>query len=280
MAHYLSKKMLVQFENSLREDEKCPATIQKYTRDVRAFLAGLAPCRLVDKQTVIRYKQQLVGRYAAATVNGKLASLNSFFKRVGWYDCVVKALKVQREAFRAQERELTRQEYYRLLHAARAKGNRRLYLLMQTICATGIRVSELPAVTVEAVQAGRARVSLKGKTRTVLLPPALCSRLLRYIRAQGLRSGSVFRTRTGRPVDRYSIFRAMKALCGPAAVDCRKVFPHNLRRLFACAYYQAEKDIAHLADLLGHSSVNTTRLYLAQSGAAQARSIGRLGLVL
>lgn len=279
MAHYPNKKTLAKFENSLREDEKCPATVQKYLRDVRAFLAGLAPRQPVDKQLVIRYKQQLVGRYAAATVNGKLASLNSFFKRVGWYDCVVRSLKVQKEAFRAQERELTRQEYYRLLDAAQARGDRRLWLLMQTICATGIRVSELPFITVAAVRSGRARVSLKGKTRTVLLPPALCSRLLQYIRARGLQSGSVFRTRTGRPVDRCSVFRAMKALCGPAGVSSRKVFPHNLRHLFACTYYQAEKDIARLADLLGHSSVNTTRIYLTKSGAEQARSLGRLGLV-
>lgn len=268
------------FERMLIEEEKCASTRKKYVRDVKALLAYLGEPGCVTKAAVIAYKQHLTERYAVATVNAMLASINSFFKKMSWYDCVVKSLRVQQAAFRPPERELTKAEYYRLLQTAKAQGNERLYLLMQTLCGTGIRISELPFITVEAVTAGRARVTLKGKTRAILLPAALCRELRRYTRARRIRTGSVFATRGGRPVDRSNVFREMKAICTEAGVDPRKVFPHNLRHLFACTYYQAEKDISHLADLLGHSSINTTRIYLMKSSAEQARQLEHLGLVI
>lgn len=268
------------FERMLIEEEKCASTRKKYVRDVKALLAYLGEPGCVTKAAVIAYKQHLTERYAVATVNAMLASINSFFKKMSWYDCVVKSLRVQQAAFRPPERELTKAEYYRLLQTAKAQGNERLYLLMQTLCGTGIRISELPFITVEAVTAGRARVTLKGKTRAILLPAALCRELRRYTRARRIRTGSVFVTRGGRPVDRSNVFREMKAICTEAGVDPRKVFPHNLRHLFACTYYQAEKDISHLADLLGHSSINTTRIYLMKSSAEQAHQLEHLGLVI
>lgn len=268
------------FERMLIEEEKCASTRKKYVRDVKALFAYLGEPGCVTKAAVIAYKQHLTERYAVATVNAMLASINSFFKKMSWYDCVVKSLRVQQAAFRPPERELTKAEYYRLLQTAKAQGNERLYLLMQTLCGTGIRISELPFITVEAVAAGRARVTLKGKTRAILLPAALCRELRRYTRARRIQTGSVFVTSGGRPVDRSNVFREMKAICTEAGVDPRKVFPHNLRHLFACTYYQAEKDISHLADLLGHSSINTTRIYLMKSSAEQVRQLEHLGLVI
>ena len=199
---------------------------------------------------------------------------------MGWYDCIVRSVKVQKQAFRAEECELTKEEYYRLLHAAREKGNMRLYYIMQTICSTGIRVSELEFITVESLESGRARVHLKGKTRTVILTEKLCRELRGYAKERCVRSGSVFVTRSGRPVDRTNILHDMKALCVSAGVSREKVFPHNLRHLFACTYYQVEKDLSHLADLLGHSSINTTRIYTLVSSEKQARQIEFLGLVI
>lgn len=280
MEHYMDPALIDAFERMLIEEEKCASTRKKYVRDVKALLAYLGEPGCVTKAAVIAYKQHLTERYAVATVNAMLASINSFFKKMSWYDCVVKSLRVQQAAFRPPERELTKAEYYRLLQTAKAQGNERLYLLMQTLCGTGIRISELPFITVEAVTAGRARVTLKGKTRAILLPAALCRELRRYTRARRIRTGSVFVTRGGRPVDRSNVFREMKAICTEAGVDPRKVFPHNLRHLFACTYYQAEKDISHLADLLGHSSINTTRIYLMKSSAEQARQLEHLGLVI
>lgn len=268
------------FERMLIEEEKSEATRKKYVRDVNALLSYLGEPGRVTKEAVIAYKQHLTARYAVTTVNAMLASINGFFKKMGWHDCVVKSLRVQQAAFRPPERELSKEEYYRLLRAAKAQGNERLYLLMQTLCGTGIRISELPFITVEALSAGRARVTLKGKTRAVILPAALCRELRRYVHARRIGSGSVFVTSGGRPVDRSNVFREMKALCAEARVDPRKVFPHNLRHLFACTYYQAEKDISHLADLLGHSSINTTRIYLVKSSAEQARRLEHLGLVI
>ena len=280
MEHYISQELVQHFREQLAEEEKGKATIEKYMRDITAFVRWLGADRSVQKERVILYKNYLVENYAVASVNSILAAINSFFKELGWYDCVVKAVKVQRTAFRDQERELTKEEYYRLLKAAKRKGNERLYYLMQTICSTGIRVSELRFITAEAVYAGRAQVSLKGKTRTVLLPSDLCRELKRYIRRRGISSGSVFITATGRPMDRTNILHDMKLLCQEAKVDRKKVFPHNLRHLFACTYYQVKKDITHLADILGHASINTTRIYTLTSGEEQVRQMGRLGLVI
>lgn len=275
----ITGERLLAFRCSLLENERSAATIEKYMRDIRVFadFAGEEP---VSKALAVRYKQHLMAHYAAASVNSMLAALNCFFKEQGWFDCTVKAVRVQHQAFRPRERELTKAEYLRLLEAARQRKDRRLYLLMQTICATGIRVGELQFVTAEAVRTGRATVSLKGKTRQVLLPSALRRELRYYIKEKGIAAGPVFVTRTGKPMDRSNILHAMKRLCAAARVAASKVFPHNLRHLFATLYYQASKDISRLADLLGHSSINTTRIYTCVSGAQQQRQIERLGLVI
>lgn len=279
MEKQMTEAQIEQFQSILVEDERSAATIQKYLRDVEAFRAFVGD-EAVTKETSIRYKQYLKENYKPASVNSMLAAVNRFFREMGWFDCVVKTLKVQRQAFRSKERELTKAEYFRLLQAAKEKNNTRLYLLMETLCATGIRVSELPFITVEAVKAGRAMVCLKGKTRTVLLPANLRRELSRYVRDKGLESGSIFVTKSGRAMDRSNILHEMKSLCEAAGVERNKVFPHNLRHLFACLFYKVEKDLSRLADLLGHSNVNTTRIYTCVSGDEQERQIERLGLVL
>lgn len=280
MEHYISAEMIGLFEQKLKNEEKSSATVDKYLRDLRAFLHFIQNKKQVTKEIVIAYKEKIMASYAVSSVNSMLAALNCFFKENDWYDCVVKTIKVQQEAFRPVERELKKQEYYSLLKAAEAKGNERLSLVMQTICATGIRVSELKFITVESLCCGRASVSLKGKTRIVLLPADLCRKLKKYVKEKKITHGSVFITRNGNPLDRSNILHDMKALCGAAGVDPRKVFPHNLRHLFAVTYYQVEKDLTRLADILGHSNVNTTRIYTMVNGEEQARKINLLGLVL
>lgn len=280
MKHTINKVQLSQFQSRLLEDERSAATVEKYLRDLRTFYAYIGDGGEVTKGAVIAYKQYLTGRYAPASVNSMLAPLNRFFREMGWYECTVKALKIQRQAFRSKERELTKEEYYRLVRTARERGDERLCLLMQAICATGIRVSELQFLTVEALNSGWATVSLKGKTRKVLLPAALCRKLRRYAKAQGIPSGSIFITRSGRPMDRSNIFHAMKALCQEAGVAAGKVFPHNLRHLFARMFYALDKDISKLADILGHSNINTTRIYIITSGQEHRRRLDALGLVI
>ncbi len=279
MKHNLERSMIVCFQARLAEEEKSKATIQKYIHDVEVFFA-FAQNGLVDKEKVIAYKQYLTERYAPASVNSMLVALNRFLKEQGWYDCVVKLLKIQKASFRSRKKELSREEYLRLLFAAGKKKDQRLYYLMQTICSTGIRVSELRFITAEAVREGRAEVALKGKVRVVLLPAPLCRVLKSYMKERNIRKGSLFVTRSGRPLDRSNIWHEMKALCESAGVDKEKVFPHNLRHLFACTYYKKEKDLSHLADLLGHSSIDTTRIYTMVSGEEQSRRIAALGLVV
>lgn len=279
MEKKITKTRIEQFQNLLIEDERSAATIQKYLRDVEAFWAFVGD-EVMTKETAIRYKQYLKENYKPASVNSMLAAVNRFFREMGWSDCVVKAMKVQRQAFRSEERELTKTEYFRLLKAAKEKNNTRLYLLMETLCATGIRVSELPFITVEALKTGRAVVSLKGKTRTVLIPANLRRELICYARNKGLKNGSIFVTKSGRAMDRSNILHEMKSLCEAASVERNKVFPHNLRHLFACLFYKLEKDLSRLADMLGHSNINTTRIYTCVSGDEQERQIERLGLVL
>lgn len=266
------------FKNQLVQDEKSQATIEKYLRDVRKFYNYLEG-KEVTKARVIEYKQKLNEAYEVSSVNSMIVALNCYLKMMGWQDCVVKTLKVQKQAFRNPERELTKEEYMRLLNTARKNNNIRLYLLMQTICSTGIRVSELQYITVEAVAMKRAKVCLKGKTRIILLPKELCRELKCYAKYKHIYNGSVFITRSGKPMDRSNIFHQMKSLCMEANVSRKKVFPHNLRHLFACMYYQAIKDLSRLADILGHSSVNTTRIYTHVSGTEQVRQIEKLGLV-
>lgn len=279
MERLLNEESFERFRRELIEEEKSDATIEKYLRDLNTFSSFMGQEKAICKENVIRYKNYLVEHYAVTSVNSMLAAINCFFKRMGWYDCLVKSLKVQREAFRSHEREMSKDEYFRLLEVAKARGNERLYFVMQSICSTGIRISELKFITVESLNVGQARVSLKGKTRTVLLPADLRRHLKIYARDRGIKEGSVFVTKNGQPLDRSNILHEMKALCKDAGVDARKVFPHNLRHLFACIYYKAEKDLSHLADLLGHSSVNTTRIYTLVSGEEQAKQIDRLGLV-
>lgn len=278
MEHIMKWDMITWFKEELTKEERSLATIQKYVHDLNVFLLFLCGKEVFTKKTVIEYKQQLQEKYAVTSVNSMLAALNRFFRMAGWEDCIVKSLKVQREAFR--DRELTKEEYYRLLRAAKNRGNRRLYLVMQTICSTGIRVSELPFITAESLRTRRAVVSLKGKTRTVILPAELCRELKLYVKEKDIQRGSIFITRNGIPLDRSNILHDMKALCEEAEVDPGKVFPHNLRHLFAVTYYQAEKDLSHLADLLGHTSVNTTRIYTLVNSREQEKQIDRLGLVI
>lgn len=266
------------FKNHLKNEEKSTATQEKYIRDVSAFAKWIKG-KNVEKSAVLEYKAYLVENYKPASVNSILSSLNSFFDYNEWYDCKVKALKIQKQIFASKEKEMTKSEYERLLAVAKSKNNERLYLLMQTICSTGIRVSELRFITVHAVNLGIADVSSKGKMRRVFLPKALRKVLSKYIREQKITSGSVFVSRTGNPLDRSNIWTDIKKLCEAAGVSKDKVFPHNLRHLFARTYYSLQKDIVRLADILGHSSVNTTRIYTMETGEVHMRQIERLKLV-
>lgn len=267
------------FGNYLINEEKSNATLEKYMRDIYAFFSWLCG-REVDKRTVLEYKAYLIENYKPSSVNSVISSLNSFFTYNEWYDCKIKSLKIQKQIFASKEKELTKAEYVRLLDAAKAKKNERLYLLMQTICSTGIRVSELCYITVAAVNKGVADISCKGKLRQVFLPKVLCKLLSNYIREQKIKSGSVFVSRTGKPLDRSNIWSDMKKLCEFAGISKDKVFPHNLRHLFARTYYSLQKDIVRLADILGHSSVNTTRIYTMETGEVHKRHIERLGLLI
>lgn len=273
-------KMLLKFKKNMKTEEKSQATIEKYLRDTKQFLEELGEGSEITKDRVIAYKESLAERYAVTSANSKVAAVNCFLRTAGCEGCSVKSFKVQKNVFRTKERELTKEEYIRLVKTAQRHGKRQLGMLIQTICATGIRISELPYVTVEALYTRRAVVSLKGKTRIVLLPAELCRELTAYVRAENIRSGSIFVTRNGKPLDRSNIFHSMKKLCEDAEVDRDKVFPHNLRHLFAVTYYKAEKDVCHLADILGHSSINTTRIYTIISCEEQEQQINGLGLLI
>ncbi len=273
-------EMLLKFKKNMKTEEKSQATIEKYLRDTKQFLEELGEGSEITKDRVIAYKESLAERYAVTSANSKVAAVNCFLRTAGCEGCSVKSFKVQKNVFRTKERELTKEEYIRLVKTAKRHGKRQLGMLIQTICATGIRISELPYVTVEALYTRRAVVSLKGKTRIVLLPAELCRELTAYVRAENIRSGSIFVTRNGKPLDRSNIFHSMKKLCEDAEVDRDKVFPHNLRHLFAVTYYKAEKDVCHLADILGHSSINTTRIYTIISCEEQEQQINGLGLLI
>ena len=277
--HRLGAGQLEAYARQLRLEEKSPATLEKYLHDLRAFLSWLGE-RPVDRELAAGWKAHLAeAGYAPATINAALSALNGLFGFLGWQECRVKFLKVQRRLFREAGRELTRTEYQKLLAAARAAGRERVALLAETLCATGIRVSEARYITVQAVAQGRAQIALKGKIRVILLPGRLCRKLERYARRQGIGSGAIFRTRSGRELGRRQIWAELKALCAPAGVARGKVFPHNLRHLFATVFYSACRDIVKLADLLGHSSIETTRIYLRASGAEHRKALDRLRLV-
>ncbi len=275
----IKDKYIEEFKAYLVNEERAEATVEKYVRDVRSFSIWLDGAEF-DKSTMLAYKEKLIERYAPASVNSVLSSLNSFFSFMEWYDCRVKTLKIQRQIFAKPEKELTKAEYERLVRAAQQKGNERLSLLMQTICATGIRVSELCYITCDSVRRQQATIRCKGKMREVLLPKQLCKILKEYLKKQGITSGSVFQTKNGKPLDRSNIWKMLKSICESAGVPKEKVFPHNLRHLFARTYYSLQKDVVRLADILGHSSVNTTRLYTIESGSVHRKQIQRLGLLL
>lgn len=269
---------LKDFELHLIETEKAAATREKYLHDVRAFGEFLSG-EEITKSKALEYKDKLLQNYAPASVNGAIASLNCFFDFANLPDCKLKNVKIQRQIFMNKKKELTKGEYERLLRAAKRKKNKRLYYLIQTICSTGIRVSELKAITVEAVKCGYAKINCKGKMRMVILPRDLCNMLDKYVKSQKIKRGAVFVTRNGNPMDRSNIWHDMKSLCRDAKVGREKVFPHNLRHLFARTYYSIEKDIVRLADILGHSSVNTTRIYTMETGEVHRRQIEKLGFL-
>ena len=275
----ITAKMIAGFREHLILEERSVATIQKYIRDVKAFMA-YAQNSAITKETVIAYKKYLQENYAVRSANSMLASINSFFSLFGWNDLKVKSLKLQQQIYCPEEKELTKAEYTRLCKAAQRRHNERLNLILQTICGTGIRVSELQFITVEAAKCGEAVVRCKGKTRAVFIVRELRQKLLRYAAEQNIQSGMIFVTRTGKPISRTNIWREMKALCVEANVNPQKVFPHNLRHLFARVFYGIEKDIAKLADILGHSSINTTRIYIISTGTEHRQRMENMRLII
>ena len=275
----ITNQTINSFNNHLIENEKATATIEKYMRDIHLFVE-YATDKILDKPLVLEYKTSLEQAYAIRSANSMLAALNSFFRFLGWYDLCVKQFKVQKEAYCSEEKELTKAEYTALVRTAEQKKNERLSLVVQTICGTGIRVSELQSITVEAVRKGEAIVSCKGKTRKIFIVSALRKKLLRYATEQNINSGIIFVTKSGKPLDRSNIWREMKSLCEQAGVLPQKVFPHNLRHLFARTFYGIEKDIAKLADILGHSNINTTRIYIITTGAEHQRRMENMRLII
>ena len=268
-----------EFKNHLISDEKSEATVERYMRDVTAYIAW-RDGRKMSKELMIQYKVELVDKYEPASVNTMLASLNAYFDYIGHSEYKVRNLKLQKTAYIEPKRDLTKEEYERLLKTAYDMGKHRIYYIMQTICSCGIRVSELRYITVEALKKGVAYISNKGKNRRVYIPDTLSMLLQPYILMKKIKSGSIFVTRTGKPIDRSNIWAEMKKLCKNAGVLASKVFPHNLRHLFARTYYKVHQDVVRLADILGHSSVNTTRIYTAESGEIHYKRIQILGLVI
>ena len=274
----ITKEQIEAYHRFLIEDEKSEITISKYIRDIKTFDKWISSQEF-DKTDVLSYKTYILKHYAVASVNSMLSSLNSFFSFVEWFELKVKTVKIQKHLFSSDEKELSKAEYERLLKVANEKKNERLFLLMQTICSCGIRVSELRYITVESLRDGYANINCKGKRRKIFLPNILCKILKKYIQKQKIKSGPIFITKKGNPLDRSNIWSDMKKLCVTANVDSRKVFPHNLRHLFARTYYNLQKDIVRLADILGHSNINTTRIYTQENGEIHRRQIQRLGLL-
>lgn len=279
MKHIMTQQQICSFREHLRREERSQNTIEKYLHDIYSFYKWLDG-RAVTKEQAALWKETLTtsGR-APVTVNASLAALHSFFTFMQWEGLRVKYLKIQRQVFRDASRDLTRDEFTKLVQAAQSQGSSRLALLLETICATGIRVSEVKYITLEAARSGRADVFLKGKIRTILIPGKLARKLQKFAQKQKIASGELFLTKSGRSLSRRQIWAEMKRLCRTAGVDTSKVFPHNLRHLFARTFYHASRDIVRLADVLGHSSIETTRIYLVTTGAEYARQMDRLGLV-
>lgn len=277
--HELKMEQIKEFGKYLFMEERSQGTIEKYMRDTENFYRWLNH-RTVTKERAAEWKAYLMeGGYAPITVNSMLSALNSLFKYLGWNECRVKFLRIQRQIFRNPERELNRTEYQRLLTSAREQGRERLFLLMETICATGIRVSEVKYITMETIRKGRAEIALKGKIRVILLPKKLCSKLMKYAKKEKISEGPIFRTKRGNVLCRRQIWAELKGLCQCAGIERTKVFPHNLRHLFARCFYNVCKDIVRLADVLGHSSIETTRIYLAVAGREHLRILNQLNLI-
>ncbi len=276
----LTKEYIDMFAIYLQNEEKSQNTMEKYLRDVRTFAESIGNIG-ITKEVVIDYKARLIAKnYAIRSINSMLASLNCLFTFLGWNELKVKSIKVQHQVFCPKEKELTKEEYKRLVEAAGCRGNERLKLILQTICGTGIRVSELPFITVEAAKNGEARVLLKGKNRIVLIVNDLKKKLLNYAKKHNILSGPIFVTSNGNIMSRSNIWREMKNLCVYAGVNPQKVFPHNLRHLFARVFYSVQKDIAKLADVLGHSSINTTRIYIVTTGDEHRQCMEKLQLII
>jgi len=268
-----------EYQEMLKSEERSLSTRTQYQRNVERFLS-YAGGRELDKELVVAYKEELAREFSPSTVNGVLAALNGYFKFLGRDDLRVRRLKMQHNSYCAQERELTREEYLALVQAAKDRGNEKLYLILQTICSTGIRVSELKFITIEALASGAAKIRLKGKNRVILLPERLEGLLSDYAQRQGISSGPIFATRCGNPIDRSNIWKSLRSLCADAGVEPQKVFPHNLRHLFARCFYAEDKDLSKLADVLGHSNINTTRIYIISSGKEHRACMDKLGLVV
>ncbi|CDD62053.1 integrase family protein [Clostridium sp. CAG:505] len=275
----LNRKNIETYLQYLREQEKSAGTLEKYKRELYELLSFLSG-KNESKEELITWKAQLEQKYRPAGVNGRLVAANGFFSFFGRYDLRMKLLRIQKEIFAKEEKELTKGEYIRLVQAAERKGNMRLSLVIQTICATGIRVSELQYITVESLKKGRAEVNCKGKRRVIFLPMDLLRKLKNYAKEKGISTGVIFCTRTGCPLNRCNIWSDMKKLCRDAQVNPQKVFPHNLRHLFARTFYSLEKDIAKLADLLGHSNIETTRIYIMESGREHQEKLEKMRLVI
>lgn len=277
MQYEITEDDLEAYRCNMLENEKSAATIEKYIRDILAF------CRWNQNQSINRiqileWKQYLVSLYAVSSVNSMLAALNSYFRFKGWEQLRVKPVRQQKQLYRDTERDISRCEYMKLLQEAGQCGDERLKLVMETICSTGIRISELPFITAEAIFHGKAFVDCKNKKRIIFIPTKLQSLLKKYMKKHHISSGPVFLTRNGTVLNRSNIWRSMKRLCKRAGIDCRKVFPHNLRHLFAKTFYNTGKDLAKLADVLGHSRIETTRIYVMENGREHERMIEMLGL--
>lgn len=278
--------LMNKYKDYLNNEEKSSNTIEKYMRDIGRFISYLNECNVnnvqeITKENVIAYKNKLISEnYAARSINSILASINSFLCYVGKKDCMAKNIRIQRQIYCSEEQVLTKTEYLYLLKTAEKAGKKRLSLIIQTICSSGIRVSELKFITVEAVRCGKAMVSLKGKTRYIFIVNKLRRLLLKYAKSNGIESGSIFVTRSGKNICRSNIWREMKKLCADTNINPKKIYPHNLRHLFARTFYELQKDIVKLADVLGHSSINTTRIYIISSGYEHQRNMENMRLIL
>ena len=276
----ITDEMLAGYREYLRDEERSQATVEKYLRDVKAFVNYLGTGREVDRERVRDYKEALRERYKITSANSMLAALNSFFVFAKWEELKVKLDRVQRAMYSRKELEMTEKDYEKLIRAARKDGDEKMSMLIQTIGSTGIRISELKFITVETLETGRAEIYNKGKSRVVLLPVELTRLLKKYCKSAGIRTGSIFITRQGNPVDRSNVSKKMKQLGREAGVDTAKIFPHNLRHLFARTLYSIEKDVIRLMDLLGHSNISTTRIYTAATEEQPRRQLSRMNLVL